>query len=193
MEDDEAFLRALAQTEERLAAPGPEKRARHQGSFTDALPPRPSSAPARSTGAAAVHRGTVTLTVWDRFRFSVAKDYPPGLHGLLGQVPMAVWDAGLQCFHFPLRQYAHLVALLKAQQYVDIREPPATVLDLFLGPPRQLAALEPGRIPDTMWQQMFEFQRTGVEFVIARNGKAYIGDEMGLGKTVQVSERRRNR
>ena len=43
-----------------------------------------------------------------------------------------------------------------------------------------------GRVPAALRDAMFEFQRLGVKYVIARQGRALIGDEMGLGKTVQA-------
>ena len=42
------------------------------------------------------------------------------------------------------------------------------------------------RVPAPLRDAMFEFQRVGVKYVIARQGRALIGDEMGLGKTVQA-------
>jgi len=35
-------------------------------------------------------------------------------------------------------------------------------------------------------KELFPFQKTGVSFLEAKNGRALIGDEMGLGKTVQA-------
>ena len=42
------------------------------------------------------------------------------------------------------------------------------------------------KLPQYLRQNLMEFQREGVLFGIARNGRVLIGDEMGLGKTVQA-------
>ena len=41
-------------------------------------------------------------------------------------------------------------------------------------------------LPELLRSALMPFQREGVEFVVARNGRAIIGDEMGLGKTLQA-------
>lgn len=42
------------------------------------------------------------------------------------------------------------------------------------------------RIPETLRDAMFPFQREGVKFGLARGGRVLIGDQMGLGKTIQA-------
>ncbi|KAL6115375.1 zranb3 [Pungitius sinensis] len=41
-------------------------------------------------------------------------------------------------------------------------------------------------LPRKLLQRLMPFQREGVEFALARNGRCMIADEMGLGKTVQA-------
>ncbi|EAN32240.1 SNF2 family protein [Theileria parva strain Muguga] len=41
-------------------------------------------------------------------------------------------------------------------------------------------------IGDELWSQLMPFQRQGVYFGLAKNGRVLIGDEMGLGKTLQA-------
>ncbi|KAG5833204.1 hypothetical protein ANANG_G00273420 [Anguilla anguilla] len=41
-------------------------------------------------------------------------------------------------------------------------------------------------LPVKLRQRLMPFQREGVEFALARNGRCMIADEMGLGKTVQA-------
>ncbi len=74
-----------------------------------------------------------------------------------------VWDNEAKTYHYPLKQYAAMVAALREMKYSGdyddpivflaeltsllravLKEPPKPVLELFLGPPKQLAAMEPG-------------------------------------------------
>jgi len=41
-------------------------------------------------------------------------------------------------------------------------------------------------VPPKVAYTLAPFQREGVDFVIRKNGRAFIGDEMGLGKTIQA-------
>ncbi|CAL9698796.1 unnamed protein product [Knipowitschia caucasica] len=41
-------------------------------------------------------------------------------------------------------------------------------------------------VPLKLLQRLMPFQRHGVEFALARDGRCMIADEMGLGKTVQA-------
>ncbi|XP_036396711.1 DNA annealing helicase and endonuclease ZRANB3 [Megalops cyprinoides] len=41
-------------------------------------------------------------------------------------------------------------------------------------------------LPEKMRQRLMPFQREGVKFALARNGRCMIADEMGLGKTIQA-------
>ena len=42
------------------------------------------------------------------------------------------------------------------------------------------------KIPESLRDAMFPFQREGVKFGLARAGRVLIGDQMGLGKTIQA-------
>ncbi|KAG7467329.1 hypothetical protein MATL_G00152150 [Megalops atlanticus] len=41
-------------------------------------------------------------------------------------------------------------------------------------------------LPEKMCQRLMPFQREGIKFALARNGRCMIADEMGLGKTIQA-------
>jgi SNF2 family DNA or RNA helicase len=41
-------------------------------------------------------------------------------------------------------------------------------------------------LPSTMRDSLCEYQSQGIEFVVAKRGRALIADEMGLGKSVQA-------
>ena len=50
----------------------------------------------------------------------------------------------------------------------------------------QKLTIETSRIPPNLQRSLLPFQREGVEYVLNKGGKGYIGDEMGLGKTIQA-------
>ena len=60
----------------------------------------------------------------------------------------------------------------------------ATAMEFLAGSlvPAAEAEAAWARVPAKLRDTMFEFQRTGVRFALARGGRALIGDEMGLGK-----------
>jgi SWI/SNF-related matrix-associated actin-dependent regulator 1 of chromatin subfamily A len=48
------------------------------------------------------------------------------------------------------------------------------------------AAVRLSALPSFLRESLMEFQREGVLFGLARDGRVLIGDEMGLGKTIQA-------
>lgn len=42
------------------------------------------------------------------------------------------------------------------------------------------------QLPKALYNSLYDFQRTGVEFGITHHGRCLIGDEMGVGKTIQA-------
>ncbi|OON20061.1 hypothetical protein X801_04061 [Opisthorchis viverrini] len=92
-------------------------------------------------------------------------------------------DANLEQFQKRLRRQRHLDALERqlAKEHGEDPDP--------IPPDGQLDKnfLVPGRI----WSRLFEYQRTGVNWLWQLHQKqcgGILGDEMGLGKTIQVAQ-----
>jgi SWI/SNF-related matrix-associated actin-dependent regulator 1 of chromatin subfamily A len=66
----------------------------------------------------------------------------------------------------------------------------ATAMEFLAGSlvPAAEAEAAWARVPAKLRDTMFEFQRTGVRYALARGGRALIGDEMGLGK-VRITQK----
>ena len=42
------------------------------------------------------------------------------------------------------------------------------------------------RLSPSLWESLLPYQKEGVKFAVAKNGKLYIADEMGLGMNFNI-------
>ncbi|AIN98693.1 DNA helicase, putative [Leishmania panamensis] len=124
---------------------------------------------------------------WEALRLDVLQD--PQFDGM--------WYTAGRAFLYPMTQYTHLLAALKARPlpHIAVEEIPNfyfRCVERMRQLPRQYADdVAAGRacLPDTedcVYKLLRPFQRDGVRFVLERHGRAMIADDMGLGKTVQA-------
>ncbi len=97
-----------------------------------------------------------------------------------------MFDQGLKVFHFPFVHYGRFLQEVREKNWTKIHEIPIHVIDALCNPLPPEAPFVRERIPADLWENMFPFQRDGVEFAVKHNGRCLIGDEMGLGKTIQA-------
>jgi SWI/SNF-related matrix-associated actin-dependent regulator of chromatin subfamily A-like protein 1 len=99
------------------------------------------------------------------------------------------WRRAADQWEFPATQIASVVALLGELGEVRLS---AAALDALNQELARRARLDEIRgLSDTGIEiptllPLFDFQRVGVEFVLAAGGRAIIADDMGIGKTVQA-------
>ena len=76
-------------------------------------------------------------------------------------------------------------------EYVKVQELPANIVHLFINNADTSAAEQwtledvQQRLPEELWESLYQYQRQGVLYAVNKGGKVLIGDEMGLGKTIQ--------
>ena len=147
-------------------------------------PSRSPSAPAVSRPV--VHQTPVLLSMYDKHRFLITR-YPAALTDWLRQFPGSVHGEvmGQPVFHFPFKHYADFLVQVRQLRYANVQEVPPRIVAALCNAQPPEAAFDVRRVPAGLWEQLFPFQRQGVEFIVSRNGRALVGDEMGLGKTVQ--------
>jgi len=89
---------------------------------------------------------------------------------------------------FPLLKYEKVRRQLAQCPWVKWEGIPAPTLRAFSLPPEAAAAHERGirPLPRSMLESLCTYQKEGIDFVVAKQGRALIADEMGLGKSVQA-------
>ncbi|KPI83530.1 putative Dna helicase [Leptomonas seymouri] len=124
---------------------------------------------------------------WEALRKEVLQD--PQFEG--------AWYTTAKAFLYPMSQYSSLVNALKARRLSNtaLAEIPHfyfRCVERLRQIPLQYAedvAAGRARHPDPddcVFRQLKPFQKEGVRFVVAQQGRAMIADDMGLGKTVQA-------
>ena len=153
---------------------------------------------------------TVTLAFVSNNSFAATSSFPPKEVSDAYKMNMGRWQPDTKRWTFPLEQYDKLAARLESICRTRIAGfnlsfkgiPDAVMHILRVTPGRcapavthsnisaakasQEAQILFEKLPQHLRQNLMEFQREGVLFGLARNGRLLIGDEMGLGKTVQV-------
>jgi superfamily II DNA or RNA helicase len=108
-----------------------------------------------------------------------------------------MWYTTAKAFLYPMSQYSRVVSALRAHPLTNVvlEEIPyfyfRCVERLRQIPLQYSEDVAAGRArrpdpDDCVFRQLKPFQKDGVRFVIAHQGRAMIADDMGLGKTVQA-------
>ncbi|KPA79073.1 putative DNA helicase [Leptomonas pyrrhocoris] len=143
--------------------------------------------PAHEDAAAFMLRVHGDPSRWESLRREVLQD--PQFEG--------AWYTTARAFLYPMSQYSRLVNVLKARALPNaaLEEIPCfyfrCVERLRQIPLRYSEDVAAGRArrpdpDDCVFRQLKPFQKEGVRFVLAHQGRAMIADDMGLGKTVQA-------
>ncbi len=94
-------------------------------------------------------------------------------------------------YYIGTSQYHTIVSGLKQLEYVKVQELPANIVHLFINNADTSASEQwtlddvKQRLPEELWESLYQYQRQGVLYAVKKGGKVLIGDEMGLGKTIQ--------
>lgn len=80
---------------------------------------------------------------------------------------------------------------LKQLEYVKVQDLPPNIVHLFINNVNTAESEQwtlddiKQRLPEELWESLYQYQRQGVLYAVNKGGKVLIGDEMGLGKTIQ--------
>ena len=132
-------------------------------------------------------RNTVAFSLKDEESFIVGTKYNEQLIALLKQSPVWSYDPHTHNWTFPLNQYESLFTRISTNLQNHKIEPiPPTILSLLREKYDDNISLKNSDIPPELISSLLPYQVSGVQFCVARNGRAIIADEMGLGKTIQA-------
>lgn len=164
----------------------------------------------RGAGSGVPRECTVTLAFVSKYSFAATSSFPPKEVSDAYKMNMGRYDPDTKRWTFPFEQYDKLSARLQYLCRIPIPGfnlsfkgiPDSVVAIVREGLSRSTADAEMHAnstanqgatamalfetIPQHMRQSLMEFQREGVLFGLAKNGRVLIGDEMGLGKTIQA-------
>ena len=106
---------------------------------------------------------------------------------------MKLYDESKKLWSIDFRMYEELIPRLQSSEFSSLVQLNELPLFVVRGLRNFLISMENSGdeeisidIRPTFLDQLKNFQREGVRFVIRRKGRALIGDEMGCGKTVQA-------
>ena len=181
----------------------------------DAFKPPPRHLPndGRSGGGGQPRECTVTLAFVSKYRFAASSSFPPKEVSDAYKGSMGRYEPDSKRWTFPFEQYEKLSARLQhlcrsqvagfTLSFKGIPEPIVAIVREGLGRRVPGAAnvavnVTAGgaasahamqlfeKLPKHVGSSLMQFQREGVLFGLARDGRVLIGDEMGLGKTIQA-------
>ncbi|XP_072253268.1 SWI/SNF-related matrix-associated actin-dependent regulator of chromatin subfamily A-like protein 1 isoform X1 [Leuresthes tenuis] len=126
-------------------------------------------------------------------KFEVDILYHADVIAAFKQMPTKKYDMGTRKWSFSLEDYKRLMDLLSGIAAVEVEPLPRAVIQAFSArfdgtgarsldvPEADLSSIDP-----TLTSSLMPFQREGVNFAVAKQGRLLLADDMGLGKTVQA-------
>ncbi|XP_028598388.2 SWI/SNF-related matrix-associated actin-dependent regulator of chromatin subfamily A-like protein 1 isoform X2 [Podarcis muralis] len=136
-------------------------------------------------------RGKCVLISYSRFEVDIG--YADSAIGVFKQLNSRNYDMKTRKWNFLLEDYLRLIELLRSLPAVEVEPLPKPVIQAFAAqfeksaskvpdiPEADLSGLDPKLVASLM-----PFQREGVNFAIAKEGRLLLADDMGLGKTIQA-------
>ncbi|XP_028249272.1 SWI/SNF-related matrix-associated actin-dependent regulator of chromatin subfamily A-like protein 1 isoform X2 [Parambassis ranga] len=109
------------------------------------------------------------------------------------QMPTKSYDKETKKWIFSLEDYKRLMDVLSGIAAVEVEPLPRAIIQAFSArfdgtearsldvPEADLSSIDP-----TLTRSLMPFQREGVNFAVAKQGRVLLADDMGLGKTVQA-------
>ncbi|KAL2081024.1 hypothetical protein ACEWY4_022877 [Coilia grayii] len=139
-------------------------------------------------------KGQCVLT--SRCRFEVDVPYQADVITAFKQMPSKSYDMKTRKWSFLLEDYGKLVELLNPISAVEVEPLPRPVVQVFSTQFEKSVSRGSGvhetpdadlsEVDDTLASALMPFQREGVNYAVAREGRLLLADDMGLGKTVQA-------
>ncbi|XP_042565675.1 LOW QUALITY PROTEIN: SWI/SNF-related matrix-associated actin-dependent regulator of chromatin subfamily A-like protein 1 [Clupea harengus] len=131
-----------------------------------------------------------------RSRFEVDSPYHANIIAAFKQMPSKNYDMKTRKWSFLLEDYGKLMEVLNAISSVEVEPLPRAVVQAFSSQFEKSVSQgsEVAEPPDadlsevdaTLVSSLMQFQRVGVNYAVAKDGRLLLADDMGLGKTVQA-------
>ncbi|XP_063720872.1 SWI/SNF-related matrix-associated actin-dependent regulator of chromatin subfamily A-like protein 1 [Symsagittifera roscoffensis] len=134
----------------------------------------------------------VNFVVTSETQFEVRSKYDAELVKAYKSMARKEYDPVTRQWRFPIEDYNTFFDKLKSlplAERLTLRPLPTMVLKQFeicrkFEKIQEEKTIDWSKFPNS--DELMDFQREGIKWVIGRNGRALIADEMGLGKTVQA-------
>nr|XP_010978001.2 SWI/SNF-related matrix-associated actin-dependent regulator of chromatin subfamily A-like protein 1 isoform X1 [Camelus dromedarius] len=129
-----------------------------------------------------------------RARFEADIGYSEGLIALFQQMDSRNYDVKTRKWNFLLEEHSKLIERARCLPQVQLDPLPKTLTLAFASQLEKTSLCPVANIPEAdlsgvdskLVSSLLPFQRTGVNFAIAKRGRLLLADDMGLGKTIQA-------
>uniref|UniRef100_A0A3P9IRJ4 SWI/SNF-related matrix-associated actin-dependent regulator of chromatin subfamily A-like protein 1 n=1 Tax=Oryzias latipes TaxID=8090 RepID=A0A3P9IRJ4_ORYLA len=128
-----------------------------------------------------------------RTRFEVDILYHADVIGAFKQMPTKSYDMNTRKWSFSLTDYGGLMDLISGIAAVEVEPLPRAIIQAFAARfdgsearPSDIPEADLSSIDPALTSSLMPFQREGVNFAVAKQGRLLLADDMGLGKTVQA-------
>ncbi|XP_057601468.1 SWI/SNF-related matrix-associated actin-dependent regulator of chromatin subfamily A-like protein 1 isoform X2 [Hippopotamus amphibius kiboko] len=166
----------------------------HVGSPASSSSSSSSVAPTRLPAAPSLAFVKGQCVLISRARFEADIGFSEDLIALFKQMDSSKYDVKTRKWNFLLEEYNKLMQRVRSLPQVQLDPLPKTVTLAFatqlektaLCPVADIPEADLSRVDSKLVSSLLPFQRTGVNFAIAKRGRLLLADDMGLGKTVQA-------
>ncbi|XP_036872336.2 SWI/SNF-related matrix-associated actin-dependent regulator of chromatin subfamily A-like protein 1 isoform X1 [Manis javanica] len=129
-----------------------------------------------------------------RTRFEVEIGYSEDLIALFKQMDSRNYDVKTRKWNFLLEEHSKLIEKVRCLPQVQLDPLPKTLTLAFASQLKKTSVCLTADIPEAdlsrvdpkLVSNLLPFQRAGVNFAIAKEGRLLLADDMGLGKTIQA-------
>ncbi|XP_008053749.1 SWI/SNF-related matrix-associated actin-dependent regulator of chromatin subfamily A-like protein 1, partial [Carlito syrichta] len=129
-----------------------------------------------------------------RARFEADISYSENLIALFKQMDSRKYDVKTRKWNFLLEEHNELIKRVRCLPQVQLDPLPTTLTLAFASQLKKTSLHLTADVPEAdlsevdskLVYNLMPFQRTGVNFAIAKEGRLLLADDMGLGKTIQA-------
>lgn len=130
---------------------------------------------------------SVVLSLKQENQFIAELKYNENLIKTFKQSQVWSYDPLTKNWTFPLENYKSLTTQIRRNcPNIEIEHIPNMIFTMLNDKYKDDVIIEGSDIPADLMATLLPYQKEGVKFCVARNGRAIIADEMGLGKTIQA-------
>lgn len=126
-------------------------------------------------------------------RFEVDIGFHVDVIAAFKQIPTKNYDMKTRKWTFGFQDYGRLMDALSGISAVEVEPLPRAVIQVFSHRldgsqtrPTEVPEADLANIDPSLTSSLMQFQREGINFAVAKEGRLLLADDMGLGKTVQA-------